>query len=177
MRVDLTAAASRERAAEEAAVVAEDGAPAVPELPRKTGRALDVGGEKRDGPGGKRLSHRSPRRVHSAVSPSQQPSLKRQRGHCHVCCRHSIRAPQRRQRSSSWVRMARCYAAALAEHRRLLREAFSRHGGVEVDTQGDAFFYAFARASDAVHAAEEDNVRSTAARGACGWASTTASRR
>ncbi|MGH9196841.1 MAG: adenylate/guanylate cyclase domain-containing protein, partial [Acidimicrobiia bacterium] len=34
------------------------------------------------------------------------------------------------------------YAGALAEHRRVLREAFSRHGGVEVDTQGDAFFYA-----------------------------------
>ena len=45
------------------------------------------------------------------------------------------------------------YAAALAEHRRLLREAFTRHGGVEVDTQGDAFFVAFQRASDAVAAA------------------------
>jgi class 3 adenylate cyclase len=32
------------------------------------------------------------------------------------------------------------YAGALAEHRRVLREAFSAHGGVEVDTQGDAFF-------------------------------------
>jgi class 3 adenylate cyclase len=31
------------------------------------------------------------------------------------------------------------YAEVLAEHRRLLRGAFSRHGGVEVDTQGDAF--------------------------------------
>ena len=30
----------------------------------------------------------------------------------------------------------------------MLREAFARHGGVEVDTQGDAFFVAFARASD-----------------------------
>jgi class 3 adenylate cyclase len=36
------------------------------------------------------------------------------------------------------------YAARLAEHRRVLREAFERHGGVEVDTQGDAFLYAFA---------------------------------
>jgi class 3 adenylate cyclase len=35
------------------------------------------------------------------------------------------------------------YAEALAEHRRLLREAFARRRGVEVDTQGDAFFYAF----------------------------------
>jgi predicted ATPase len=45
------------------------------------------------------------------------------------------------------------YADALAEHRRLLREAFAAHGGVEVDTQGDAFFVAFARASDALAAA------------------------
>jgi len=47
------------------------------------------------------------------------------------------------------------YAEALAEHRRLLRDAFGRHGGVEVDTQGDAFFVAFARAKDALTAAEE----------------------
>jgi predicted ATPase/class 3 adenylate cyclase len=47
------------------------------------------------------------------------------------------------------------YAEVLAEHRRVLRDAFSRQGGVEVDTQGDAFFVAFARASDAVAAAGE----------------------
>jgi predicted ATPase len=47
------------------------------------------------------------------------------------------------------------YAEALAEHRRLLRQAFERRGGVEVDTQGDAFFIAFARARDALAAAEE----------------------
>ena len=47
------------------------------------------------------------------------------------------------------------YADVLAEHRRLLREAFSRHGGIEVDTQGDAFFVAFARATDAVDAARD----------------------
>ncbi len=35
------------------------------------------------------------------------------------------------------------YARAQAEHRDVLREAFTAHGGVEVDTQGDAFFYAF----------------------------------
>jgi hypothetical protein len=45
------------------------------------------------------------------------------------------------------------YGDLLAEHRRLLREAFARHDGVEVDTQGDAFFVAFARASDAAAAA------------------------
>jgi predicted ATPase len=42
------------------------------------------------------------------------------------------------------------YAGALAEHRRVLRDAFTRHGGVEVDTQGDALFVAFAKASDAL---------------------------
>jgi predicted ATPase len=47
------------------------------------------------------------------------------------------------------------YADALAEHRLKLRDAFARHGGVEVDTQGDAFFVAFTRASDAVAAAAE----------------------
>jgi predicted ATPase/class 3 adenylate cyclase len=47
------------------------------------------------------------------------------------------------------------YVDALAEHRRVLRDAFTRHSGVEVDTQGDAFFVAFARARDAVAAAAE----------------------
>ena len=51
--------------------------------------------------------------------------------------------------------LADAYPHALAEHRRALRAAFARHDGVEVDTQGDAFFVAFARASDAVAAAED----------------------
>jgi predicted ATPase/class 3 adenylate cyclase len=46
------------------------------------------------------------------------------------------------------------YAELLDEHRRLLRAAFTANEGVEVDTQGDAFFVAFARASDALAAAE-----------------------
>jgi class 3 adenylate cyclase len=49
---------------------------------------------------------------------------------------------------------AEAYAEALAEHRRLLRDAFGRHGGVEIDTQGDAFFVAFRSAPDAVTAAK-----------------------
>jgi predicted ATPase/class 3 adenylate cyclase len=48
---------------------------------------------------------------------------------------------------------ADAYADALAEHRRLLRDAFARHGGVEVDTQGDAFFVAFPTAPGALSAA------------------------
>ncbi len=47
------------------------------------------------------------------------------------------------------------YADLLAAHRAVVRTALSRHSGVEVDTQGDAFFAAFARASDAVAAADE----------------------
>jgi class 3 adenylate cyclase len=47
------------------------------------------------------------------------------------------------------------YADILAEHRRVLREAFHNHGGVEVDTQGDAFFYAFAGAPKALAAAAD----------------------
>ena len=46
------------------------------------------------------------------------------------------------------------YAEALAEHRRRLRESFAAHGGVEVDTQGDAFFVAFPTASAAAKAAQ-----------------------
>ena len=45
------------------------------------------------------------------------------------------------------------YADALAGHRRVVRETCSAFGGVEVDTQGDAFFLAFGRAPDAVVAA------------------------
>jgi predicted ATPase/class 3 adenylate cyclase len=47
------------------------------------------------------------------------------------------------------------YAGLLAEHRRVLREAFVRYDGVEVDTQGDAFFVAFPGAAGAVAAAAE----------------------
>jgi len=45
------------------------------------------------------------------------------------------------------------YSKALAEHRRLIREACARFGGVEVDTQGDAIFVAFPTAPGAVEAA------------------------
>jgi predicted ATPase/class 3 adenylate cyclase len=50
-------------------------------------------------------------------------------------------------------RLGDLYPEVLLEHRRLLRDAFRKRQGVEVDTQGDAFFYAFPRASDAVAAA------------------------
>ncbi len=40
-----------------------------------------------------------------------------------------------------------------SEHRRVLREAFGRYGGHEIDTAGDGFFVAFDRAGDAVAAA------------------------
>ena len=39
--------------------------------------------------------------------------------------------------------------------RRLVRGAFGRHGGYEVDTAGDGFFYAFSTAADAVRAVVE----------------------
>ena len=47
------------------------------------------------------------------------------------------------------------YADALAEHRRVLRDVFARCGGVEVDTQGDAFFYSFPTAPAALEAARD----------------------
>jgi predicted ATPase/class 3 adenylate cyclase len=45
------------------------------------------------------------------------------------------------------------YASVQHEHRALLREAFARHGGIEVDTQGDSFMVAFRSAADAAAAA------------------------
>ncbi len=48
---------------------------------------------------------------------------------------------------------ADAYAEALAEHRRAIREACTAEAGVEVDTQGDAFFFAFPTAPGAVAAA------------------------
>jgi YVTN family beta-propeller protein len=45
------------------------------------------------------------------------------------------------------------YGEVLAGHRRLLRGAVAEHGGEEIDTQGDAFFFAFRRAKDAAAAA------------------------
>ena len=47
------------------------------------------------------------------------------------------------------------YAGVLAECRRLLRASFQEWNGHEVVTQGDAFFAAFARATDAVTASVE----------------------
>jgi class 3 adenylate cyclase len=47
------------------------------------------------------------------------------------------------------------YRDVLTEHRRIVRERFTAAEGVEMDTQGDAFFFVFARARDAVSAAVE----------------------
>jgi predicted ATPase len=49
---------------------------------------------------------------------------------------------------------AEAYAQALAEHRRVVREACVSRTGVEVDTQGDAFFFAFPSAPGAVAAGQ-----------------------
>jgi class 3 adenylate cyclase len=45
------------------------------------------------------------------------------------------------------------YSEVLSDCRHLLRQMFVQYNGHEVDTQGDAFFVAFARATDAVAAA------------------------
>jgi class 3 adenylate cyclase len=42
------------------------------------------------------------------------------------------------------------YGDVVRDHRRIVRDALSAHEGTEVDTQGDAFFYSFSRARDAV---------------------------
>jgi len=47
------------------------------------------------------------------------------------------------------------YQLILSEHRRILREIVAKWNGREVDTQGDAFFFSFPRATQAVFAAVE----------------------
>jgi predicted ATPase/class 3 adenylate cyclase len=47
------------------------------------------------------------------------------------------------------------YASALNRHRRILRQAWHRHGGHEINTEGDSFFVAFASAADAIIACAE----------------------
>jgi predicted ATPase/class 3 adenylate cyclase len=47
------------------------------------------------------------------------------------------------------------YEEELGAHRDVIRRALDRHGGVEVDTQGDAFFCAFGSARDAVACAAD----------------------
>jgi class 3 adenylate cyclase len=51
--------------------------------------------------------------------------------------------------------LAESYGEVVSAHRKLVREAFAERGGQEIDTQGDAFFYSFPRARDAVAAAVE----------------------
>jgi class 3 adenylate cyclase len=50
-------------------------------------------------------------------------------------------------------RLGERYGELIGEHRRIVRETYGAHDGVEIDAQGDAFFFAFARARDAVAAA------------------------
>ena len=45
------------------------------------------------------------------------------------------------------------YRDLLTGHRRIVRDSFTAREGVEMDTQGDAFFFVFARARDALRAA------------------------
>ena len=45
------------------------------------------------------------------------------------------------------------YGEVLGEHQAIVRAAFAAHGGHEIDTQGDSFFYVFPRAKAAVDAA------------------------
>jgi predicted ATPase/class 3 adenylate cyclase len=56
------------------------------------------------------------------------------------------------------------YARALAEHRELVRTAFARHEGIEVDAQGDAFFFVFPTPQQALEAASGGLIASTGGR-------------
>ncbi len=50
---------------------------------------------------------------------------------------------------------SQAYARVLAEHHSLIRESFAGHGGVELGTEGDAFFVGFATAGAALAAAAD----------------------
>jgi class 3 adenylate cyclase len=47
------------------------------------------------------------------------------------------------------------YRDVLTAHRRIVRDTFTGRDGIEIDTQGDAFFFVFPRARDALEAAVE----------------------
>ncbi|MDP9244394.1 MAG: AAA family ATPase [Chloroflexota bacterium] len=55
------------------------------------------------------------------------------------------------------------YESVLERHRSILREAFSRHAGLEVGTEGDSFFVAFGSPLHALRAAAEGQRALTAA--------------
>ncbi len=50
-------------------------------------------------------------------------------------------------------RLGAAYVDALDAQRRILREAWTSHGGTELGTEGDSFFVVFAAAQSAVAAA------------------------
>jgi class 3 adenylate cyclase len=52
-------------------------------------------------------------------------------------------------------RLGDAYAEVLSGHRRIVRDAFTSANGIEMDTQGDAFFFVFSRARDGLRAAVE----------------------
>jgi predicted ATPase len=47
------------------------------------------------------------------------------------------------------------YREVRDDHHRIVRDAFARHAGYEVDNEGDAFFFAFASAASAISAVSE----------------------
>jgi hypothetical protein len=53
------------------------------------------------------------------------------------------------------------YSQLISDHRSIVRETFGAHGGIEIDAQGDAFFFAFSRARDAAAAACRQRRRPT----------------
>src|SRR5947207_2039390 len=65
-----------------------------------------------------------------------------------------INGSSRFEGSTELVRKLRDgYADVMADHERLLRSAFQKTGGHEINTQGDSFFVAFRKPKDAVGAA------------------------
>ena len=72
---------------------------------------------------------------------------------------------------------ADAYAVELQEHRRRVRDAFGARGGAEVDTQGDAFFFAFPSPRRRSPPPAKRRRLWRRAGSACAWACTRARRR
>ena len=105
---------------------------------------------------------RPPQPIDVGVGPRRRPLLPAVRGR--VTLRAMVEPPTGAvtflftdiEGSTRLVKQLRAnYSGVLADHQRLLREAFDAHRGYEVDTQGDSFFVAFASARDALLAAVE----------------------
>ena len=105
--------------------------------------AVRGGGRRRAGSGAARAARGGP-----AAGPGARAAAGLPTRDADACCSPTSRG--RRGCCANWATgIRRCWR----EHQRRLRAAAAAHGGVEVNTQGDAFFFVFAGAAEACAAA------------------------